>query len=65
MTKSKQAPALVIKLSFERRGGKDVPPPPTGRYSEQTRERALRDLEAGRRRKKRPAGKKKKAAPKG
>jgi hypothetical protein len=65
MAKSKQAQALAIKLSRERRAGKEVPPPPKGQYSEQTRKRALRDLEAGRQRKKRPAGKKKKAARKG
>ena len=46
----KQSQALAIKLSRERRSGKEVPVPPRGRYSEKTRRRALRDLEAGRQR---------------
>jgi hypothetical protein len=48
---SKQARALAIKLSRERRAGKNVPAPPKGRYSERTRRKAQRDLEVGRRRK--------------
>lgn len=44
----KQSRALAIKLSQERRAGKLVPPPPKGRYSEQTRQRAMHDLEVGR-----------------
>jgi hypothetical protein len=50
MARGKQAQALAIKLSRERREGKLVPPPPKGRYPESTRRRALRDLEVGRRR---------------
>jgi hypothetical protein len=46
---TKQAQALAIRLSRERREGKNVPPPPKGRYSEKTRKRAKRDLEVGRR----------------
>jgi hypothetical protein len=49
--KSKQRQALAIKLSRERRAGKRmVPAPPKGRYSEQARRRALKDLAIGRRR---------------
>jgi len=49
MAKSKkQAQALAIKLSRERKAGKKVPAPPKGRYSEQTRRKARRDLELGR-----------------
>lgn len=44
----KQAQALAIKLSHERRSGKKVPPPPKGRYSEKSRKKAIRDLEVGR-----------------
>jgi hypothetical protein len=40
----KQAQALAIKLSRERRSGKEVPAPPKGRYSEKTRRRALTTL---------------------
>jgi len=58
MAKGKQAQALAIKLSRERRAGKEVPPPPKGRYSERTRERALHDLEIGRERKRRRAKRK-------
>jgi hypothetical protein len=47
---AKQAQALAIKLSRERRAGKQVPAPPKGRYSEGTRRRAQRDLEVGRKR---------------
>ena len=48
MAKGKQAQALAIKLSRERRSGKSVPVPPKGRYSEQTRRRAMKDLKVGR-----------------
>lgn len=48
----KQAQALAIKLSRERRSGKEVPPPPKGRYSKKARQKAIRDLEVGRRRRK-------------
>jgi hypothetical protein len=58
MAKSKQAQALAIKLSRERREGKSVPAPPKGRYSEQTRKRALRDIEVGRQRARRRASSK-------
>ena len=58
MAKGKQAQALAIKLSRERRAGKEVPPPPKERYSERTRKRALRDLEIGRERKRRRAERK-------
>lgn len=48
MAKSrKQAQALAIKLSRERRAGKKVPAPPKGRYSEQTRRKAQKDLARG------------------
>ena len=47
---AKQAQALAIKLSRERRAGKQVPAPPKGRYSEGTRRRAQRDVEVGRKR---------------
>jgi hypothetical protein len=50
---TKQAQALAIKLSRERREGKQVPPPPKGRYSEKTRQRAKHDLEVGGPRKRR------------
>jgi hypothetical protein len=46
---TKQSRALAIKLSRERREGKQVPAPPKGRYSEKTRKRAKHDLEVGRR----------------
>jgi hypothetical protein len=59
MTKAKkQAQALAIKLSRERRSGKEIPPPPKGRYSEKARQKAVRDLEVGRRRQKGRAAKK-------
>jgi hypothetical protein len=51
----KQAQALGIKLSRERRAGKQIPPPPKGRYSEKTRQKALRDLAVGRKKKARKA----------
>jgi hypothetical protein len=57
MAKSKQAQALAIKLSRERRSGKEVPAPPKGQYSERTRQRAIRDLQTGRRTKRRAAKK--------
>lgn len=58
MAKSKkQAQALGIKLSRERRSGKEIPPPSKSRYSEKTRQKALRDLEVGRQRKRAPAKK--------
>jgi hypothetical protein len=57
----KQAQALAIKLSRERRSGKEVPPPAKGRYSEKARKKALRDLEVGRQRKKRRGAKKRSA----
>lgn len=55
MAAGRQAQALAIKLSHERRAGKEVPPPPKGRYSEKTRQRAKRDLAVGRQRKRRTA----------
>jgi hypothetical protein len=55
----KQGQALAIKLSRERRAGKQIPPPPKGEYSEETRKRAIHDLEAGS--KKRRAAKKRTA----
>ncbi len=59
MAKSKkQAQALAIKLSRERRAGKRVPAPPKGRSSKETRRRAQRDLEIGRTRAKRGAARK-------
>ena len=61
-TSSKQARALGIKLSRERRAGKEIPPPPKGRYSEKTRQKAIRDLEVGRERKKKQKKKKKSSA---
>jgi hypothetical protein len=54
----KQAQALAIKLSRERRSGKKIAPPPKGRYSEKSRQKALRDLAVGRQRKKRRIAKK-------
>lgn len=51
MTTKKQAQALAIKLSRERRAGKEIPPPPKGKYSEKTRQRALHDLKIGRHKK--------------
>lgn len=62
MAKGKQAQALAIKLSRERRAGtRLVPAPPKGRYSEQTRRRALKDLAVGRERaKRRPVSAKRK-----
>jgi hypothetical protein len=56
----KQAQALGIKLSRERRAGKEIPPPPKGPYSEKTRRKAMRDLEIGRQRKRRRAATKRK-----
>jgi hypothetical protein len=53
---TKQAQALAIRLSRERREGKNVPPPPKGRYSEKTRKRAKHDLEEGRKRTRRKKG---------
>lgn len=53
MAASKQAQALAIKLSRERRAGKYVPPPPKGQYSERARQRAVRDLQVGRQAKRR------------
>lgn len=50
--RKRQAQALAIKLSRERRAGKNVPPPPKGRYSEKARQRAQRDLAVGRKRRK-------------
>lgn len=58
---SKQAQALAIKLSRERRAGKNIPPPPEGRYSRQTREKVKKDLEVGRARRKH-SGRKKQAS---
>jgi hypothetical protein len=59
MAKSKkQAQALGIKLSRERRSGKEIPPPPKGRYSEKTRQKTIRDLKVGRQRLKGRAAKK-------
>lgn len=52
----KQSQALAIKLSRERRAGKQIPPPAKGEYSEETRQRAIHDLEIGKR--KRRAAKK-------
>jgi hypothetical protein len=49
MTASRQSRALAIKLSRDRRSGKAVPPPPKGKYSERTRQRALKDIADGRR----------------
>jgi len=59
MARGKQAQALAIKLSRERRAGKEVPAPlpPKGQYSEHTRKRAMRDLQVGRHRKKQGARK--------
>lgn len=54
----KQAQALAIKLSRERRSGKQIPPPPKGQSSQKTRQKAVRDLEVGRRRQKRGPAKK-------
>jgi hypothetical protein len=54
----KQAQALAIKLSRERRSGKEIPPPPKGQYSEGTRQKAIRDLKIGRQHLKRTAAKK-------
>lgn len=51
MVKSKrQRQAFGIKLSRERRSGKEIPPPPKGKYSERTRQKAIRDLQVGRKR---------------
>jgi hypothetical protein len=54
----KQAQALAIKLSRERRAGKKVPAPPKRRYGKKTQQRARRDLEAGRTRAQRGTTKK-------
>ena len=59
--RKKQGQALAIKLSRERRSGKAIPPPPKGRYSEKTRQKALRDLKLGRQRRKESAAKKQRA----
>jgi hypothetical protein len=48
MSTRRKAQALAIKLSRQRRSGQEIPAPPKGRYSERTREKALRDLEVGR-----------------
>lgn len=49
MAKStKQSQALAIKLSRERRSGKAIAPPPKGRASEATRQKAFRDIAVGR-----------------
>jgi hypothetical protein len=56
----KQAQALAIKLSRERRAGKKVPPPPKGRYSNKSRQKALRDLKVGRQRRAAKKGRTKK-----
>lgn len=54
----KQAQALAIKLSRERRSGKEIPPPPKGRYSGKATQRAIRDLKVGRQHLKRGTAKK-------
>lgn len=36
---NRQSRTLAIKLSRERRAGKEIPPPPKGRYSERTRKK--------------------------
>jgi len=61
-TTKKQPQALAIKLSRERRAGKEIPPPPKGKYSEKTRQKALRDLTVGRQRKKAAAKRKRGSA---
>jgi hypothetical protein len=54
--------AIAIGLSKARRAGVDLPPPRKGTASEQTREKAERDLEAGRKgAKKAPSHKRSKA----
>jgi hypothetical protein len=56
MAKSKkQAQALAIKLSRERRAGKKVPPLSKNRYTEEVRLRARPDLVVGRKRRQREA----------
>jgi hypothetical protein len=60
-TSKKQAQALAIKMSRQRRAGKEIPPPPKGPYSATARRKGLRDLEVGRGRKKREAAKKRSA----
>jgi hypothetical protein len=45
---AKKSQALAIRISRERRAGKNIPPPPRGRYGEGTRKKAEQDLEAGR-----------------
>jgi hypothetical protein len=55
----KQAQAIAIKLSKQRRSGKTVPPPPKGKYPERTRKKAIRDNQVGRKRKAKRGGKKK------
>jgi hypothetical protein len=62
---NKQAQALAIKISRERRAGKEIPPPPEGRYSAKSKQRALRDLEVGRRRKRLGSAKKRPAKKRG
>jgi hypothetical protein len=52
--------AIAIGLSKARRAGVDLPPPKKGMTSEKTRERAERDLEKGRTRKK-PSAKRSRA----
>jgi hypothetical protein len=54
--RKKQSQALAIKLSRERRAGKQVPPPPKGRYSETVRRRAKRDLAIERKRRRTKSG---------
>ncbi len=63
MSKSeKQAQALAIKISRERRSGKEIPAPPKGRYSEKTGRRALHDLAVGRQQRKHRRAKRDRAA---
>ena len=54
--------AIAIGLSKARRAGVKVPPPKEGTTSEETRERAKRDLKAGRRRTTKTASSKRSAA---
>jgi hypothetical protein len=58
MTHPRQARALAIKLSRQRRAGAEIPPPPRGRFSEGTRRRAIRDLEVGRKKRAKASAKK-------
>jgi hypothetical protein len=48
MSPAKQSQTLAIKLSRERRAGKEIPPPAVGQYSAKTRQKAENDLEVGR-----------------